>query len=209
MTVKLCSGRVVPAVIGLLCGSVVSCTARGERADPPERAAAGAPTSQPAGTSAVERGRYLVDFGGCHDCHSPKVFGDAGPTVDTTRMLSGHRADAKLPPVPAGALGPGRWGALASPELTAWAGPWGVSFAANLTPDSTGLRGWTADQFIQTMRTGKHWGTGRAILPPMPWFQIGKLTDDDLRAVFAYLQSIKPVANQVPLPVSPARTAAR
>ena len=128
---------------------------------------------------------------------------------DTTRLLSGHPASAKLPPVPAGALGPDRWGALASPDLTAWAGPWGVSFAANLTPDETGLRHWTAEQFIQTMRTGKHLGTGRAILPPMPWYDVGKLTDDDLRAVFAYLQSLKPVANRVPPPLPPARAAAR
>jgi hypothetical protein len=79
-----------------------------------------------------------------------------------------------------------------------------VSFAANLTPDPTGLQGWTADYFIQTMRTGKHWGTGRAILPPMPWFNVAGLTDADLRAVFAYLQALKPIANQVPLPIPPA-----
>jgi hypothetical protein len=54
------------------------------------------------------------------------------------------------------------------------------------------------------MRTGKHLGTGRPILPPMPWYDIGKLTDDDLRAVFAYLRTLKPVQNPVPAPVPPA-----
>jgi cytochrome c553 len=93
---------------------------------------------------------------------------------------------------------------IAKADLTAWAGPWGVSFAANLTPDPTGMSGWTAEQFIQTMRTGKRMGTGRALLPPMPWQNIGALTDDDLRALFAYLQSLKPVSNAVPLPSPPA-----
>ena len=54
-------------------------------------------------------------------------------------------------------------------HVTAWAGPWGVSYAANLTPDKrTGIGAWTADQFIKTMRTGKHLGVGRPVLPPMP-----------------------------------------
>jgi len=56
---------------------------------------------------------------------------------------------------------------------------------------------------IQAMRTGKHVGTGRAILPPMPWQDYGLMTDDDLRAVFAYLRSLKPVVNAVPAPVPP------
>ncbi|HZQ59913.1 MAG TPA: diheme cytochrome c-553, partial [Casimicrobiaceae bacterium] len=89
------------------------------------------------------------------------------------------------------------------PDLTAWAGPWGVSYAANLTPDKTGIAGWTVDQFIQAMRTGKHLGVGRPILPPMPWQQIGKLTDRDLRAIYAYLKSLKPIDNQVPAPTPP------
>ncbi len=89
-------------------------------------------------------------------------------------------------------------------HLTAWAGPWGVSYAANLTPDKrTGLGAWTADQFIKTMRTGKHLGVGRPLLPPMPVEAIGALTDADLRALFAWFQSIKPVENQVPQPSPP------
>jgi mono/diheme cytochrome c family protein len=154
--------------------------------------------------SPIARGRYLVEFGGCHDCHSPKVMTAAGPVPDTTRLLSGHPAGSRLPPIPAGVLGPGRWGALTTPDLTAWAGPWGVSYTANLTPHLTGLGSWTPELFIQTMRSGKHLGTGRPILPPMPWYDVGKLTDDDLRAVFAYLRSLKPVANAVPPPVPPA-----
>jgi hypothetical protein len=127
-----------------------------------------------------------------------------GPAPDGTRLLSGHRSDAKLPSVPVGALGPGQWGAITNNDLTAWAGPWGVSFAANLTPDKdTGLGAWTASQFIQTMRTGKHLGVGRPVLPPMPWQDLAVLTDRDLSAVFAYLMSLKPIPNLVPPPIAP------
>jgi len=159
-----------------------------------------------AAKSQVKRGEYLVTFGGCHDCHSPKVMTPDGPVPDKTRLLSGHRADAVLPAVPQGVVGPepNQWAALTNSEFTAWVGPWGVSFAANLTPDkATGLGGWTADQFIKTMRTGKHLGVGRPILPPMPWYDIMVLGDADLKAIFAYLRSVPAVQNPVPAPIPP------
>ena len=169
------------------------------------RAPAPPPASQSqSGSSQVQRGAYLVAYGGCNDCHTPKTFTPRGPVPDSTRFLAGYPADAKLPPVTPGALGPDKWGALASGDLTAWAGPWGVSFAANLTPDETGLGGWNEELFIKTMRTGKHLGVGRDLLPPMPWYDIAALTDDDLKAVFAYLRTLKPVKNTVPPPVPPA-----
>jgi hypothetical protein len=85
--------------------------------------------------------------------------------------------------------------------LTAWAGPWGGSYAANLTPDeATGLGIWTEELFIQALRSGKHMGVGRDILPPMPWQNCAVLTDSDLRAIFAYLRSIPPIRNSVPVP---------
>lgn len=90
--------------------------------------------------------------------------------------------------------------------LTAWAGPWGVSFAANLTPDNeTGIGEWTEEAFVQSLRTGKHQGqpNGRDILPPMPWPGIKLMTDEDLKALWAYLRSIPPMKNQVPFPVPP------
>jgi mono/diheme cytochrome c family protein len=154
-----------------------------------------------AGGSQVKRGEYLATFGGCHDCHSPKVMTPKGPAPDKARLLSGHPADAQLPPVPAGVVGssPNQWAALTNSHLTAWVGPWGTSFAANLTPDkATGLGGWTVEQFIKTMRTGKHLGVGRPILPPMPWFDVAVLSDADLKALFAYLRSVKPISNAVP-----------
>ncbi len=156
---------------------------------------------------AVEHGRYLVMLGGCNECHTPKVFTPKGPQPDASRLLSGHPASEKLPPTPEGVIGPGKWGAVASAGLTAWVGPWGTSFAANLTPDATGIASWTPESFIKAMKTGKHLGEGRQILPPMPWPDIGRLSDGDLRAIFAYLKSLPAVANQVPGPVPPANAA--
>ncbi len=154
--------------------------------------------------SQVARGKYLASFAGCTDCHTPKVFSPAGAEPDTTRLLSGHPADEKLPEVPVEHLGPGKWGAVTNGHLTAWAGPWGISFARNLTPDvATGLGSWTPEMFVKTIRTGRHMGEGRPLLPPMPWQQVSTLTDDDLKAVFAYLQSLKPIENAVPDPIPP------
>jgi hypothetical protein len=150
------------------------------------------------------RGKYLADTGGCHDCHTSKKMGPKGPEKDLTRLLSGAPADAKLPPPPKLAEGP--WAAVATWDLTAWSGPWGISYAANLTPDAeTGLGGWTEVIFVSAIRSGKHMGSGRPILPPMPWETIGKLTDEDLKALFVYLRTLPPVKNRAPLPVAPAK----
>ena len=152
----------------------------------------------------IARGKYLVTAMGCSDCHSPKVFGPKGPDIDTTKLLSGHPAGQKLPEVPKGVIAPDQWGALASNDFTAWAGPWGVSFTRNLTPDvATGIGSWNDAIFIKALRTGKHMGEGRDILPPMPWPVYAQLSDKDLKAIFAYLHSLKPIENAVPDPISP------
>jgi len=151
----------------------------------------------------VQRGAKLATFGGCHDCHTPKVMTPQGPTLDKSRLLSGFPSQQALPPVPAGTLGPNKWGALATADLTAWTGPWGTSFAANLTPDASGLGSWTLADFEKTMRSGKHLGGGRPILPPMPWFNMAALSDAELKALFAYLKSVPPIANRVPEPLPP------
>jgi mono/diheme cytochrome c family protein len=158
--------------------------------------------AQDAANAQVKRGEYLVTIGLCNDCHTPLVMGPNGPGPDMKRMLSGHPHDLAVK-APAKLTEP--WEAAASSTLTAWSGPWGVSFSANLTPDpETGrLRDFTEQQFMQTMRTGRHKGQGRQILPPMPWPFIGKMTDEDLKAVFAYLRQIPPVKNKVPDPLPP------
>ena len=156
------------------------------------------------GKAAVKRGEYLSILGGCNDCHSPKTMTPQGPQPDKARLLSGHPASVQLPPPLPGALTPDKWMAMTNADLTAWVGPWGTSYAANLTPDkATGSGGWTAEVFIKAMRTGKHLGAGRPILPPMPWQSLAVMTDSDLKAIFAYLQSLKPISNPVPAPLPP------
>ena len=164
--------------------------------------------NQPSETqSPVERGKYLVVIGGCHDCHTPKMEGPGGiPVLDEKRLLSGHPEGAPYPSWNPGDLEQRNALALANPMLTAWAGPWGVSFAINLTPDKeTGIAEWSEEHFSRALRTGKHQGqpNGRDILPPMPWFNLKQMTDDDLKAMWAYLRSIPAVRNQVPFPVPP------
>ena len=82
---------------------------------------------------------------------------------------------------------------------TAYAGPWGISYAINLTPDhNTGLGIWTEEMFVKSIKTGKHFGTSRPIQPPMPWQWYRYLSDDDLKAIFAYLKSVPAIPNRVP-----------
>ena len=156
---------------------------------------------QGASSAVVKRGEYLVTVGGCNDCHTPWRIGPHGPEQDMSRMLSGHPEALQMPPAPAPQ---GPWVAAASGTFTAWAGPWGTSFSANLTPDAdTGLGKWTVQNFVEALRTGKHQGRGRSILPPMPWQDFAKMTDADLKAVFAYLQTIPAIRNRVPDPIPP------
>ena len=161
------------------------------------------PSAGPAADrEAIERGRYLVSAVGCTDCHVPWHLGPDGPEPDMARGLSGHPAELEMLPAPE--LPPGPWQVTVSATNTAWSGPWGVSFTANLTPDvETGIGAWTADTFVAALRTGKHMGMGRPILPPMPWQVYSKLSDEDLHAIFAYLMSQPPVSNRVPQPVPP------
>jgi len=150
----------------------------------------------------IKRGDYIVTTASCNDCHSPKIMTQMGPVEDSAKLLSGHPANEPLPPLNKTDTS-SHWIYIA-PDLTAFVGPWGISYTANLTPDSaTGIGAWSEQTFINTIRNGKHLGNGRPILPPMPWNYVAKLTDDDLKAVFAYLQSLPAISNKVPAPVSP------
>lgn len=164
-----------------------------------------APETAPAGE--VRRGEYLVRTMGCNDCHTPFKMGARGPEPDMSRMLSGHPSSLVMPPPPE--LPEGPWLVVSSATNTAWAGPWGVSFTANLTPDpETGLGQWTRQNFVDAIRSGRHMGRGRQILPPMPWQFYAELTDEDLHAIYAYLRTIPALRNRVPDPLPP-RAAAR
>ena len=145
-------------------------------------------SAQQGNNAAVDRGRYLVRITGCHDCHSPKV---QGMTPNLDLALSGRPASTQLPSET-------KTEVHASADLTAWTGPWGYSVASNLTPDPTtgiGTR-YNEASFIATMRTGKK-PNGTPIMPPMPSEVYQNMTDDDLKAIFAYLRTIKPIRNPV------------
>lgn len=159
-------------------------------------ASAAAPDAQ------IHRGAYLVRIMGCADCHMPMKMGPKGPEPDLTRGLSGHPEAMAMPPAPE-PKGPWLWAGAAT--NTAFAGPWGVSFAANLTPDGeTGLGRWTEAEFLHIVRTGRHLGKGRPILPPMPIQSLQAASEADLKALFAYLQSQPAVRNRVPAALEPA-----
>jgi hypothetical protein len=158
---------------------------------------------EPTVADLVKKGEYLVTVGGCNDCHSPKRMGDRGPEVIPELLLSGYPGDRPLQPVSKDAFEKG-W-AILNYDLTTFAGPWGESFAANLTPDETGIGNWTEDQFKKALTQGKFKGIdgSRMLLPPMPWQNFSSLTDEDVKAIFYYLKSLPPVRNVVPEPISP------
>jgi len=150
----------------------------------------------------IKKGEYLVTIAGCGDCHTPKIMGKQGPEPDPNHWLGGHPASINLPKVNKGELS--SW-VLFNMTNTAAVGPWGVSFAGNISSDESGIGTWTEEQFFTAMREGKYKGlkTARPLLPPMPWPNYIQMTDQDLRAIFAYLKSTKPVKNVVPDPITP------
>lgn len=160
-------------------------------------------TPEPTVAVSAERGAYLVSTIGCADCHSPKIMGEHGPIPDPDRQLSGHPEGEALPPFdPAQVQGY----ALFNMGLTAAVGPWGTTFAANLTPDETGIGNWSEEQFIRAMKEGQWKGLEgtRKLLPPMPWPNYSQLSEADLKSIFVYLRTLKPVRNVVPLYIPPA-----
>ena len=166
----------------------------GVQADEPPQGPA--PAAAAAVPDVVARGAYIVTISGCDDCHTPKVMGPHGPELDMSRRLSGHPEGSVLQPaskVPEG------WIALTNDHLTAWQGPWGRTYAFNLTPDeNTGIGIWTEEMFVSAIRTGRHMGQSRPIMPPMPWQNFAQMTDEDLHAVWTFLRSLPPIVNRVP-----------
>ena len=162
-----------------------------------------APNCQLTLSEMIKRGEYLVNSIGCDDCHSSKLMGPNGPEIDPKLRLSGHPSNQPLAVIKDRSILNDY--ALFNMSLTAAVGSWGTSFAANLTPDDTGIGYWSEAQFLKAIKEGKLKGLdgSRPLLPPMPWFVYKNLTDDDLKAIFAYLQSLPPVNNVVPAPSSP------
>lgn len=153
--------------------------------------------------SQVKWGEHLITIGGCNDCHTPKKMTPMGPDNDSSLLLSGHPANMPPPDVDRKAME--SKGYAITQTLTAWVGPWGISYAANLTSDSSGIGDWNEDRFILCLREGKWEGLAgsRQLLPPMPWAGIKLMSDDELKAIFAYLKSTKPIKNIVPVAAAP------
>jgi mono/diheme cytochrome c family protein len=155
------------------------------------------PAASP-GLRSVERGKYLVTVHDCQGCHTPS---DGSGNADMTRMLSGHPQSIKITAAP-DLPHDGIWTTAISRTNTAWAGPWGVTFTPNLTPDKlTGIGLWSEGMFVNAIKNGRHAGSGRAIQPPMPWKTFATLSEDDLKAIYAYLRTVQPIVNKVPPPI--------
>lgn len=148
--------------------------------------------------SQVKWGEHLVKVGGCNDCHTPKKMGPNGPEDDMSLMLSGH--PAQQPPVTFDAKEAAKKGLVVTQTFTSWTGPWGTTFAANLTSDSTGIGHWTEAQFLKALKEKKWMGLDgtRPLMPPMSMMSATIMTDDELKAIFAYLKTTPPIKNVQP-----------
>jgi Cytochrome c len=187
------SGNKRIQLFGLLSVAVLSLSACQQPLQP---SAAASPVND------VKRGQQLVAVGGCMDCHTPLKMGANGPEPDMTRLLSGHPQEFTAPPPKLPPDGPWNW--VGAATSTAFAGPWGISYAINLTPDNeTGLGKWSEQTFVSALKTGKHLGVGRPIMPPMPWQGYSKYSEPELKAMFAYLRSLPPIKNRAPEYVPP------
>ena len=111
----------------------------------------------------IARGKYLVDFGGCIDCHTPGYFFGK---PDMAHALSGSEVGFEIPGL-------------------------GVFHGPNLTPDkATGLGNWSKAQIVTALQKGTR-PDGRVLAPIMPWKAFAKLTKSDANAIAAYLKSLK------------------
>jgi len=144
-------------------------------------------------------GKLLTEEFGCVYCHTPKIVINNEVLIDENRMFSGHQQDNILPEFPPELVAPGKWKGLYTADMTAWGGPWGISYAANLTPDKkTGIGNLSEENFISILGLGIHSTLSRKIMPPMPWNEISRLNKQELGAIYLYLKTIKPIKNKVP-----------
>ncbi len=153
--------------------------------------------------SQVKWGEHLVTVLGCHDCHTPKKMTDKGPELELTLALSGHSEKMPVPEVDRKKF-EGK-GYIVTSDFTSWVGPWGISYAANLTPDETGTGNWTEEQFLTALKKKIMKGLPgtRPMLPPMAMMPFDQMRDDELKAIFAYLKTVPPIKNIVPQPTPP------
>jgi len=151
--------------------------------------------------SQVKWGERLVTICGCNDCHTPKKMGPNGPENDMSLMLSGHPAN--LPASAFDAKEAAKKGLIVTQTFTSWTGPWGTTYAANLTSDSTGIGMWTEAQFIKALKEKKWMGleNTRPLMPPMSMMPATLMSDGELKAIFAYLKTTPAINNVQPAAV--------
>jgi mono/diheme cytochrome c family protein len=113
----------------------------------------------------VKRGRYIVQIGGCNDCHTPGYLQTDGQ-VDEKLWLTGN------------SLG--------------WHGPWGTTYPPNLRLVAQML---TEDQWVTYARTPRR--------PPMPWFVLRVMTDEDVKSIYHYLKFMGPAGQPAPAALAP------
>jgi mono/diheme cytochrome c family protein len=106
----------------------------------------------------------------------PEVTAEYGEYL-ATGCAGCHGPNLSGGPVPGA---PGRWPA-----------------ASNLTPDPTGLGGWTEEQFTTVLRTGRRPDDRPLNAAYMPWTMTSRMTADELAALWLYFQSLEPVAKGV------------
>lgn len=149
----------------------------------------------------IQKGETLVMEGKCNFCHTPEVAPDDD---DNGKILYGHPAQDKIPDIPRVPAGSQQWMEFVDNlDSTVWIAGNKVVFSANITPDKeTGIGNWSEDDFINTIRTGKHPGWKRELNKPMPWLDYAKLSNEQLINIFAYLMSQQPVKNKVPEPIT-------
>ncbi|MBC8767733.1 c-type cytochrome [Arenibacter sp. BSSL-BM3] len=187
-------------LVGIVLITILACMGKSKKAD--ETVVPVAATAIMDSTDLVSRGAYLVNSIGCADCHSPKSMGANGPEIIPELDLSGFPSNGTVPPIDLNSISNG-W-IMFNPDGTSHLGPWGQSFAANLTSDPSGIGNWTEENFIRAIRKGKYKGleNSRDLLPLMPWYFYNNLTDEDLSSIYYYLKTTKPVSNIVPPPIS-------
>ena len=151
----------------------------------------------------IQWGEHLVTIGGCNDCHTPKKMTPMGPVDDSTLLLSGH--PEKLPGPDVDRKQMESKGLIVTADFTAWIGPWGISYSANLTPDETGTGNWKEDQFLYAIKNSVSKGLAgsRPLMPPMSLMPVKHMSDDELKAIFAYLRTVKPIKNNSVQPTPP------
>ncbi|MHA4844276.1 c-type cytochrome [Flavitalea antarctica] len=149
-------------------------------------------------------GEHLVTIAGCNDCHTPKKMTPMGPVDDSTLLLSGHPEQLPAPDVDRKQME--SKGLVVTSDFTAWIGPWGITYSANLTPDETGIGNWKEEQFLYAIKNSISKGIAgsRPLMPPMSMMPVKHMTDEELKAIFAYLKTIKPIRNKSVQPTSPA-----